>query len=459
MRRNLSIVGVILLVIGSLILLNSLSYQREEEQLDSELFPNRSTFNAGPTGTRAFHDLLKETGHTVMRWRELPERLLVVAGERIDIFVVIGPTRISFDEDEARILLLWVRRGGTLVLVDRRPSDRFLKSTEWNVSLEQSFEVPDFLAPSDDVTAGVSPSAPSQATLFTRNVEAVMPSRFASAIRFTLSPMEYSASTEIPPQKDDQYEDDEWSLSEDTDEANDEEAGEPVSDAPVQHIVTKRGILLADWRIGEGRVALLSDPYIISNSGINQRDNLQLALNLVTGSGKGVIAFDEFHHGRGVTQNPMLGYFKGTPVLALAGQLVFLLLVITFTRARRFARPIPVKQVDRRSSLEFVASMAELQHRARAFDLAIENIYGRTRRALARNAGLEYNSPRSEIASRVALRTSLDPQQLESLMRECEQTINGGGITERRSLQLVGRLRELEAMLGLRRRGHEGKRD
>ena len=47
--------------------------------------------------------------------------------------------------------------------------------------------------------------------------------------------------------------------------------------------------------------------------------------------------------------------------------------------------------------------MAELQERSRAFDLAIENIYTRTRRVLARYAGVDYNSPRSEIAERVAV--------------------------------------------------------
>jgi hypothetical protein len=63
--------------------------------------------------------------------------------------------------------------------------------------------------------------------------------------------------------------------------------------------------------------------------------------------------------------------------------------------------------------------MAELQQRARAFDLAIENIYTRTRRVLARHAGVDYNSSRSEIASRIA-RVDDRCAQLETLMRRCE---------------------------------------
>ncbi len=64
--------------------------------------------------------------------------------------------------------------------------------------------------------------------------------------------------------------------------------------------------------------------------------------------------------------------------------------------------------------------MAELQERSRAFDLAIENIYTRTRRVLARHAGLDYNSPRSEIAARIASRSTIDAHKLETLMRQCE---------------------------------------
>jgi len=138
--------------------------------------------------------------------------------------------------------------------------------------------------------------------------------------------------------------------------------------------------------------------------------------------------------------------------LPLLGQIVLLILLVLWTRGRRFARPVPLVQVDRRSALEFVASMAELQQRAGAFDLALENIYARTRRVLARYAGTDYNSSRTEIASRVAARSSIEARSLEVLMRQCEGAINGEPISERQSIFLVKRLREIEAALGLRMR-------
>src|SRR6185503_7621673 len=142
-------------------------------------------------------------------------------------------------------------------------------------------------------------------------------------------------------------------------------------------------------------------------------------------------------------------YFAGTPVLGLAAQIGLVVLLMLWSKARRFGRPLPLAQVDRRSSLEFVASMAELQERSGAFDLAIENIYTRTRRVLARHAGLDYNSSRSEIALRIAERSSIDKQKLETLMRQCEEAINSGSINARQSIDLVKRLRGVEKGLGL----------
>jgi len=79
------------------------------------------------------------------------------------------------------------------------------------------------------------------------------------------------------------------------------------------------------------------------------------------------------------------------------------------------------------------------------------------RRVLVRYAGLSHNSPRSEIAARVAARSSekLDPAKLGSLMHECEDAINGAAVDERKSLELVTRLREVERALGLRLRSRE----
>jgi hypothetical protein len=466
MRQRLGIIITIVLAIAVLIVINSAAYVSEDEKQDSELNPNRSTYNAGATGTRALYDFLSESGYKVMRWREAPEQLLGQGGAKVQTFVVIGTPRVPIEAEEAQSLLQWVRRGGRLVIIDRRPADHLLPpSGEWKITTEL-LDFPGFgvdPAHSEQMTEGVQPLYPALPTLLTQDVESVMPSKFYSSIKFVMSNEGVDKGTEQksnPGNSESETTPDDEDMDQEPPPAPD---GTGITDsppsgspAPVVHLMAAKTVVLLDYLHGNGRIVLLSDPFIVANGGIGLKDNLRLTLNLLSAS-NGLIAFDEFHQGRAVTHNAFANYFAGTPVLAICGQLVLLILLVLWTRGRRFARPLPLPHVDRRSSLEFVASMAELQQRARAFDLAIENIYSRTRRVLARYAGVAYNSPRAEIAQRIAARSTLSAHQVETLMRQSEEAINGAAITERQSIQLVKRLREAEGMLGLRMRSREVK--
>ncbi len=441
MRQRLTVILTFVVIIGLLVILNTLTYVKKEKDQDSETAPNRSTYHSGPTGTRALYDFLSESGYKVIRWRELPEKLLSDAGQNVKTFVVVGTAQLPFDQEQADALLEWVRRGGRLVLIDRRPETHLLpKSGGWTVTARES-AFPGFddnPADTRQMTEKVTALQPLQPTVLTQDIQAVMPSRFASRIK-------------IVPGND--KDSDEHTPAKPTD-LSPPDGSKLASPAPVVHIADTDGALLVDYAYGLGNIILLSDPYIVANGGIGLKDNLQLAINALAGY-DGLIAFDEYHQGKGITSNAFASYFAGTPVLAIAAQVAVLVLFILWTSARRFGRPLPLAQVDRRSSLEFVASMSELQERSRAFDLAIENIYSRTRRVLARHAGVDYNSPRSEIAARVASRSTIDARQLETLMRQCEEAINGGPINWRQSIDLVRRLREVERGLGLRMRSRE----
>ena len=440
MRQRLTVILTFVVIIGVLVVLNSLTYMKDEQPHDMELAPNRSTYHSGPTGTRALHDYLSESGYKVIRWREAPEKLAGNSGSLIATFVLVGNTQVPFTEEEAKSLHRWIAKGGRFVLIDRHTGSHLLpKSDGWSINLT-GFSLPDLdTDPADakKMTENVTALQPVQPTGLTLNVTSVMPSRFASRIT-TVFPVDDTSETYDP-----------------IDYGDDAGADyvETSSGAPITHVADENGALLVDYAYGRGRVVVLSDPYIVSNGGIALNDNLQLAINTL--GYKGVIAFDEYHQGRGVSGNALASYFAGTPVLALGAQFVLLILLILWTNARRFGRPLPLAQVDRRSSLEFVASMAELQERSRAFDLAIENIYARTRRVLARYAGVDYNTPRSEIAERVALRSAINQHKLETLMRQCEEAINGAPINWRQSIDLVRRLREIERDLGLQMRSRE----
>src|SRR2546421_419951 len=466
MRQRLIIIVTLVAVVAALVLLNAASYVKVEPTPDSESAPDRSSYNAGATGTRALYDFLHESGYQVIRWREPMSSLLSSSGPKPATLVVIGDTRIPFSKVESKEILLWVESGGRLVIIDRTPDQKLLpKSGDWTIrALLTNFPWSE-LDPTDfeQMTREVKPLSPSQPTPLARNVETVMPSRFASAISFIRVPSLKKT--------DKSNADDEPSAGESNDDDDSEAEAEPtpdisttpdkspsVSPAPVASFAADRGSLLIDYPHGKGRIVLLSDPYIVANNGINRADNLQLAINVVMGGG-GLIAFDEFHQGRSSTHNALIQYFAGTPVLAICAQLMLIALAVVWSRGTRFARPLPLEHVDRRSSLEFVASMAELQQRAKAHDLALENIYSRVRRVLVRHAGLNQNSSRAQIAARVASRSKLNEKQLESLMRSCEDTINGASTNARETLRLVRSLREIEARLGLQGRTRDEKQN
>ena len=451
MNQRLTIITTVVVIIGLLVMLNSATHLKEEKVQDFEIIPNRSTYHNGPTGLRALHDFLSESGYKVIRWRETPKKLLGESGKLVTTFVVVGQTQIPFSYDEGNSLHDWVAAGGRLVIIDRKLHDLAPGSMGWRISAS-ALESPNIdidPASSTKMTEGVTALQPVQPTILTSSVQSVMPSRFAARLRIVPPAEKDKAGGAGPPPevRGIRIPSGEEQTPEPPPPPR-EAPSIPSSPVPVVHIADKSGALLVDYSYGLGKVVILSDPYIVSNGGIKLDDNLQLAINAITAR-EGVIAFDEYHQGRGVTSNAFAAYFAGTPVLILTAQIGFLVLLILWTKARRFGRPLPLPQVDRRSSLEFVASMAELQERSRAFDLAIENIYTRTRRVLARHAALDYNSSRSEIAARVAERSSIDAQQLEALMRQCEEAINGAPIGARQSIDLVRRLREVERRLGL----------
>ena len=446
MRGRLTVVLTVVLVVALLVVLNAASYVRVEEEPDLEYKPDRSTGNAGATGTRALFDFLQQSGHDVARWTRPPAALFDERGPRPATFVVVGRPRTPFSEEEAEALMHWVAAGGRLVLIDRAPDETLPLAPEGTLAL--SSEVSDYPDPdtrpgeAGEMTEGVPALAPSQPTALTRDVERVQPSRFAA--RLHASPVPQGGATHEHP-----------------DGPRADAGGAPPT--PATHVRDWRGeagALLLDYEYGRGRVLLLGDPYVVSNAGLALADNLQLAANVVAGAG-GLTVFDEYHQGLGAMgRTGALALLGGTPFLWMFAQAAVITLAVLWTRGRRFARPLPAPDEDRRSKLEFVASMAELQQRARAHALAVENVYARARRALARYAGLGPAATHEEIAARVAARSGADRARLESLLAACEQALDPGArLPQRRALELVRHLRGLERDLGIRMRTREVRQE
>ena len=219
--------------------------------------------------------------------------------------------------------------------------------------------------------------------------------------------------------------------------------------APVVHLVGAGRSILVEASHGAGSIAFLTDPYVVSNVGVGLVDNAQLAINLVSAE-DGAVAFDEYHQGYGANENRFFQYFAGTPVISIFMQLAAIAGFVLYSQSRRFARPVPEPEPDRCTKLEYVAAMAELQQRTKAFDLALENIYSDFRRRACRMFGVDNTlTNRGQLAAMIAERIKEDPREVEDVMLFCEDAIHGERVKGRDAVAAAARLRELEGKLGL----------
>ena len=458
-ERFLIFSGLILLII-ILIGLNAASFVQQEKAPDSEDKPNRSTFNAGATGTRAFYDLLAETGKKTTRWQKPPSALLSAGKDEPATFIVIGKTRREFEDKEIVQLLRWVSQGGKLVVIDREPPEELMKTTaNWIISIVASKENLFFDAdPSDQkrMTEKTATAKPVQPTILTDKVNAAQSSRFASSINFERISGENDAADDDKNKKQTKVIGNDNGTSDNpSPPAISENSSEKVETsalgAPVVHLASDEKNLLVDFPFGSGEIVYLSDPYIVANGGIGLADNARLAVNIAA-SREGVIAFDEYHQGYAEGDKQILAYFAGTPVIGIFLQLLVFVGLIFYTQSRRFARPLPEIEPNRLSKLEYISAMAELQRRTKAFDLAIENIYTEFRRRSSRLVGADNPAiSYKDLARLIAERGKLDAAEVENLMFKCEDIIRGEPTGKREVLQITRRLREIEEKLGLKR--------
>lgn len=484
MRQKLLIFVAFIFLIALLIGLNAASYVQKDKEPDKEITPNRSSYNTGSTGTRAFYDLLAETGNKVTRWQDAPIELLN-GKNKPNTFVIIGKTRLEIDEAETEQILRWVSSGGKLVIIDREPlKDLLSTNANWSIT---AVPVDDYLVglsgvdPSEQIqmTAATAAIKPSQISIFTRNVNAVQPSRFASSVELKFfgndskttingvsapKVVRQDNNYDAPPPPVAKPKNSPIVVATPTSNFPTPKPTPPkVAQAPAQndktyeftapyvHLSDDKKIILVDFEYGAGQIVFLTDPYLVSNAGISLVDNAQLAMNIVA-SREGVIAFDEYHQGYGANQSRLLAYFSGTPVVPIVFQILLLIGVVLFSQSRRFARPLPADEPNRLSKLEYISAMAELQQRTKAFDLAIENIFSQFRRSVTRLFGMDnYTTSRKELAKTIAERLNSNELEIYNLMRKCEEIIQGEPTNKREVLELSSKLRDLEDKLGIKR--------
>jgi hypothetical protein len=441
MRRYFGIILTVVIALAVLIGLNAVESLSVERQPENESNPRRSSYNPGPTGTRAFYQWLEESGYRVARWRENYQALQQKAQNAT--LVVIGPFQfgLPLNEAEAQALREWIARGGHLLLISRTPQDQF---GDKSISVKYPSFVAGAQTPPEQLVDQHSDLLIAQPTELTRQIRGLAVSRLATRLRF-----------QPPPESASQRVQGESNSVEDEERADETSTVAPrvqavALTAPVIHLGDNEGAVLADFDYGSGRVVFLSDPFVIANNGIARGANLTLALNLIQALGgrERLIYFDEYHHGYQSESNPLVSYFRGTPVPWLFAQSLILTALIFYSQGRRFARPLPLPRVDRHSPLEFVGSMANLEQLAQARDLAIETIYPRFKAQLCRALGVSVRARPEEIVAGLNRRKlKVAEIELYQTLSGCERILAGEAIDDYRLLSLVSTMRRISAQL------------
>jgi hypothetical protein len=147
--------------------------------------------------------------------------------------------------------------------------------------------------------------------------------------------------------------------------------------------------VLLGLRHGAGYIYLSSASYPFTNEGLRDERHAALVLNLLRRVPEGGrILFDEYHHG--FYEPPsLLGTIVSNAwgwglLYALGIGAVYLLL-----SGRRFGRPVPLREeTRRRSSAEYIESMADLFQRGGKRSFVLRHYHDSLKRHLARPYGI-----------------------------------------------------------------------
>ena len=267
-----------------------------------------TTYSVDPRGYKALYLWFESMDIPIKRWskplRELPQEassVLIVEPE-------VGP-----DRGEMKSLDLWIKGGGTLILVMRSQNiflQRFGLHAETRGDVYEEKEV---LSQPGPYTAGVR-------TILSKNHPNLYPDQ------------------------------PEW----------------------IFHLRDNKGGLLAVMNHGLGRVIVLSDIILLSNGTLRKGDHAKLALNLLlTHRGEGALLVDEYHHGYGRATS-VLGYLARSRAFVPFLQGLLLLLILWAAFGRRFGPSRSRGEEEGQTSLAYFKAIGQLFQRAGARNLALE---------------------------------------------------------------------------------------
>jgi len=328
-----------------------------------------STYNPSPPGLMAFYNYLDESGYHVERWL----RPLAELGEAMHppaILVLATPSHRTVSEEDAKALLQWVKHGGVLIyLVD--------------------FE----LLPGSQ--------AEKLHLLLRLPVERHRPSYF----RISSEPVT-DASPTLP-----------YPLVEGVHDLSVQNSADllPAARNAVTLFSDAAGPALL-WRpLGEGEIFVARSAASLSNQAILSGDNLRFWLRVLHGvPGAGPVAFVEYYLGYSKRASQSAWSRRDVRLALLQTLLVSIVLILAM--GKRFGGRVRILDQSRRSSLEYVDSMAQLFRRAGAEEHVRAETLRRFLAAATRALGLPRGAPVAEISHRLSELTGRPQDDIDALL-------------------------------------------
>ncbi|HET9224750.1 MAG TPA: DUF4350 domain-containing protein [Roseiflexaceae bacterium] len=334
--------------------------------------PGRRPPDSGPSGTTthssdedgalALYDWARALGYDA---RRLEYRAFTL--DEGDAALVILNPRERIDRTQSRAILDWVERGGTLIFAD-------------------------------DASALFSPA---NALLDELEVETAV----------------YSTSTTL-----DQARPAQPALDQPPFEQASVQTGRKLilrDNNYVNLLGDPNAVVVAGIKHGDGYIYLSAAAHPFTNAGLRDPENAALALNMLRRvPAGGRILFDEYHHGFFTPPSTTRIVF-GSPWGWAAAYAVLALALYLILSGRRFGRPVPLREeVARRSSAEYVESMADLFQRGGKRAYILSHYHAAFKRRLAKPLGVNPQLPNEEFTRELARHRELDEQALLAMLAQ-----------------------------------------
>jgi hypothetical protein len=198
-------------------------------------------------------------------------------------------------------------------------------------------------------------------------------------------------------------------------------SGITFSDPPAHTIAIDRGVTLS---LGPGRVPLAAGsgqpiialapegmgslivvgsvgPFLTAELGESDNGRIALALAAPAIARGRAVAFDEYHHGVHPTTDVLVLLTRTWPGRALLFAVVAFFVYLVAS-GRRLGAAIPLDARPPRSSLEYIRGFAGLVRRSGHGEIARRRFQRELRSALARELGLDPETPLGEIVAEIA---------------------------------------------------------